>query len=87
MCQLLHRDKSPTLSPTWEDIEREALSDPVLYAAVTMVRLGASKEDALIGAALALSAANCELKNLAADALAKTMRPVFLQIDRKEGSK
>jgi hypothetical protein len=39
----------------WHDIEVLALHDPVLYAAVTLVRQGTSRELALIAAVKALS--------------------------------
>lgn len=40
---------------TWNDIEVLALHDPVLHAAVTMVYQGASREEALTAAVVALS--------------------------------
>lgn len=42
----------------WADIERQARFCPFLHAAVTMVGQGMSREEALVGAALALSKAN-----------------------------
>jgi hypothetical protein len=39
----------------WTDIEAASLDDPFLYAAVTLVRRGVSREEALMAAALALS--------------------------------
>lgn len=54
-----------TQPPTWEDLERAALCDPFLHAAVTRVRQGdLSREEALIAVALRLS-------KLRADMLAK----------------
>lgn len=43
------------MNKDWHDVELLALHDPVLHAAVTMVRQGASREEALIAAALALA--------------------------------
>lgn len=43
------------MTPTWADIESRSLFDPVLHAAVTLVRQGMSREDALVVAALSLS--------------------------------
>lgn len=47
---------------TWQDLEREALNDPLISTAVMMVRVGEmSREDALIAAALGLAAINRQL--------------------------
>jgi hypothetical protein len=47
---------------TWQDVEREALNDPLIAFAVTMVRAGElSREDALIAATLGLAEVNRQL--------------------------
>lgn len=47
--------------PTWKDVERAALYDPILHRAVTLARQGVPREQALISAALALSDSNAKL--------------------------
>lgn len=53
----------------WHDIEALALHDPVLHAAVTRVRQGASREQALIAAVMAFSEQVTMLKAAKIDAL------------------
>lgn len=44
---------------TWQDLEREALNDPLISYAVLMVRVGElSREEALIAATLGLAEVN-----------------------------
>lgn len=44
---------------TWYDVEKAALNDPILHAAVTLVRQGSfTREQALLEAVLALSEVN-----------------------------
>lgn len=51
-----------TTRRTWEDVEREALNDPLISHAVMMVSIGEmSREDALIAATLGLAVVNREL--------------------------
>jgi hypothetical protein len=60
---------------TWADVEREAMNDPLLQFAVTMVRAGEmSREEALIAAALGLAAVNRQLAEDSVKLLAE--RPV-----------
>ncbi len=48
--------------PTWQDLERQALNDPLISAAVMFVRVGElSREEALIAATLGLAEVNREL--------------------------
>jgi len=53
----------------WHDIELLALNQPTLHAAVTRVRQGASREEALIDAAIALSQQVAVLIKAKTDAL------------------
>jgi capsid protein len=47
---------------TWADLERQAINDPLISAAVMMVRVGEmSREDALIAATLGLAEVNRQL--------------------------
>lgn len=47
---------------TWQDLERQAINDPLISSAVMMVRVGEmSREEALIAAALGLAEINREL--------------------------
>jgi hypothetical protein len=55
--------------PDWHDIESLALHDPVLHAAVTRVRQGASREQALIAAVMVLSEQVTMLRAAKTDAL------------------
>lgn len=53
----------------WHDIEALALHDPTLHAAVTRVRQGASREEALVAAVVALSERLTMLQETKLDAL------------------
>lgn len=55
--------------PDWNDIEALALHDPFLHAAVTRVRQGASREQALIAAVMAFSEQVTMLKAAKTDAM------------------
>jgi hypothetical protein len=53
----------------WRDIEQLSLHDPVLHAAVTLVRQGWTREEALIAAVLELTAQVRGLHGAKLDAL------------------
>lgn len=49
---------------TWHDVERAAVHDPVLHAAVTVAHMGTlTREEALMAAAISLSEAHARLAN------------------------
>lgn len=54
-CFGVQRSEPMIRTKTWSDIEIAALNDPVLQAAVAVVNLGMSREQALINAVLTLS--------------------------------
>ena len=54
---------------TWADLEVAASRDPYLHAAVTLVRQGMGREEALIAAAIAMSQSLASYRSHAASVM------------------
>lgn len=63
---------------TWQDIENASLTDPYIRQMLILIEMGATREQALIQAVLAMASGYANLQTYAINLLNTRMQPIIL---------